>query len=51
VCGIGIYYFGLGILWCWTVLTLYILVYCVVFFVRYRSKVWESMRVIEKELG
>ena len=46
---IGIFYFGLGVLWCWAVLTLYILVYCGCLVIRYRSKVWESMRVIEKE--
>jgi MATE family multidrug resistance protein len=49
-CALGIYGFGLGILWCWTVMTLIVLAYCFVFFLRYRSKVWESMRVIEKEL-
>jgi len=50
ICGIGIYFFDLGIIWCWAVLTVYILVYCGVFFLRYRSKIWESKRVIEKEL-
>jgi MATE family multidrug resistance protein len=45
----GIHFFGLGILWCWTVLTMCVLVYCFCVILRYRSKVWESMRVIEKE--
>ena len=48
-CAIGIH-FGLGILWCWTVLTLVVLAYCICFSLRYRSKVWESMRVIEKDI-
>jgi MATE family multidrug resistance protein len=46
----GIYFFGFGVLWCWSVLTVIVLAYCVAFLLRYRSKVWESMRVIEKEL-
>jgi len=49
-CAVGIYYFGLGVIWCWTVLTFIVLAYCIAFWSRYRSKVWESMRVIEKEL-
>ena len=49
-CAAGISYFGLGILWCWTVLTLVVFAYCTCFAIRYRSKVWESMRVIEKEI-
>jgi MATE family multidrug resistance protein len=48
-CAVGIYYFGLGIMWCWSVLTARVLAYCVGCSLRYRSKVWESMRVIEKE--
>jgi MATE family multidrug resistance protein len=50
VCLIGVYFFGFGVIWCWSVLTVYILVYCGVFFLRYRSKIWESKRVIEQEL-
>jgi len=49
-CFIGIQFFGLGILWCWTVLTLYVVLYCFCLVLRYRSKIWESMRVIEKEI-
>jgi MATE family multidrug resistance protein len=47
---IGINCFDLGVLWCWTVLTLYVVVYLLCLALRYRGKVWESMRVIEKEL-
>jgi MATE family multidrug resistance protein len=49
-CVAGIYFFGLGVFWCWVVLTVDIFIYCIAFSLRYRSKVWESMRVIEKEL-
>jgi MATE family multidrug resistance protein len=49
-CAIGIYGFGFGIIWCWSVLTGLVLAYCIVFWLRYRNKVWESMRVIEKEI-
>jgi MATE family multidrug resistance protein len=49
VCWIGIHFFGLDVLWCWTVLTAAVFLYCVLFVLRYRSPVWESMRVIEKE--
>jgi MATE family multidrug resistance protein len=48
LCAAGIY-FGYGIIWCWTVLTLDVLVYCIAFSLRYRSRTWESKRVIEKE--
>jgi len=47
---IGIHYFGLGVLWCWTVLTLYVVAYWFCLMLRYCGRVWESMRVIEKEL-
>jgi MATE family multidrug resistance protein len=46
---VGIYFFGLGVLWCWSVLTVIVFAYCFIFSFRYRSSVWESMRVIEKE--
>jgi MATE family multidrug resistance protein len=49
-CFVGIYFLGLGILWCWTVLTIYVFAYSIIFWFRYRSNAWESMRVIEKEL-
>lgn len=49
LCAVGTKFFGLGIIWCWSVLTALVIVYCIGFSLRYRSKVWESMRVIEKE--
>ena len=47
---VGIYFFGLGILWCWSVMTVYVFIYCFCLILRYRNKVWESMRVIEREI-
>jgi len=49
-CAVGIYWFDFGVVWCWIVLTVLVLAYCLAFWLRYRSKVWESMRVIEREL-
>ncbi|MCL2744394.1 MAG: MATE family efflux transporter [Planctomycetaceae bacterium] len=50
LCYAGVRFFDLGIIWCWSVLTASVFVYLVVFGLRYRSKVWESIRVIEKEI-
>ena len=50
-CYMGIRFFGLGVIWCWIVLSAIVFAYCTAFVLRYRSKVWESMRVIEKELS
>ena len=50
LCAVGIYCFDLGVIWCWTVLTFIVLGYCLAFWLRYRSKIWESMRVIEREI-
>ncbi|MDR0521981.1 MAG: MATE family efflux transporter [Planctomycetaceae bacterium] len=47
-CWIGIWC-GLGIFWCWSMITAIVLAYCFSFWLRYRSRIWESMRVIEKE--
>jgi len=49
-CAVGVYGFCFGVVWCWTVLTFIVLAYCAAFLLRYRSNVWESMRIIEKEL-
>ena len=47
---VGIVLFGFGIFWCWAILTALVLAYSLIFSLRYRSNIWESMRVIEKEL-
>jgi MATE family multidrug resistance protein len=46
----GVHFFGLGVIWCWSVFTIVVVAYSAAFVIRYRSNVWESMRVIEKEL-
>ena len=50
LCFIGVRFFGLGLYWCWIVLTLWVLVSGVIFFVRFWQGHWKEMRVIEKEL-
>ncbi|MDR2762839.1 MAG: MATE family efflux transporter [Planctomycetaceae bacterium] len=49
-CLIGIQFFGLGLMWCWTILTLNVFIYFICFTLRFCGKKWESVRVIEKEL-
>ncbi|MDR2643984.1 MAG: MATE family efflux transporter [Planctomycetaceae bacterium] len=49
-CIMGIHFFGFGLMWCWLILTLGVFVYFVCFMLRFCSKKWESVRVIEKEL-
>jgi len=49
LCFVGIKFFGLGLYWCWSVLTLWVLVTGVIFFLRFRQGHWKKMRVIEKE--
>ncbi|GHT14371.1 MATE family efflux transporter [Planctomycetales bacterium] len=49
-CYIGVSFFGLGIIWCWIVVTAAVFVYLAAFALRYRSKTWETLRVIEQEL-
>ncbi|MDR2172380.1 MAG: MATE family efflux transporter [Planctomycetaceae bacterium] len=50
LCYIGINYFELGLMWCWSVITAIVFVYFAIFTLRFISKKWESIRVIEKEL-
>jgi MATE family multidrug resistance protein len=50
MCFVGIRYFDLGLIWCWIVLTANVFAYFIFFTLRFLSKKWESMRVIEKEL-
>ncbi|MCL2305191.1 MAG: MATE family efflux transporter [Planctomycetaceae bacterium] len=49
LCFIGIRFFGLGLYWCWIVLTLWVLLTGVIFFARFWQGHWKTMRVIEKE--
>jgi MATE family multidrug resistance protein len=50
LCYLGIYFFGYGLMWCWFILTINVLMYFIFFLLRFCGKKWESMRVIEKEL-
>jgi MATE family multidrug resistance protein len=50
LCFVGIRLLGLGIIWCWTILTLIVVIYFIFFTLRFCGKKWESARVIEKEL-
>ena len=50
LCFLGVRYWGLGVVWCWTVLTIDVFFYCLCFTLRFLGKKWEKMRVIEKEL-
>ncbi|MDR1479914.1 MAG: MATE family efflux transporter [Planctomycetaceae bacterium] len=50
LCFVGIKCFGLGLIWCWIVLTVNVFVYFAFFVQRFCGKKWESIRVIEKEL-
>ena len=47
---VGIAWFGLGVYWCWLVLTLWVIVSGVIFLLRFRGGKWQQMRVIEKDL-
>ena len=44
---LGIDRFHLGVYWCWTVLTLYICVMGVIFFIRFMRGKWMSMNLIK----
>ncbi|MDR1924926.1 MAG: MATE family efflux transporter [Planctomycetaceae bacterium] len=46
LCFIGVKFFGLGILWCWTVFTVGLVLYFVCFFIRFLKGKWEKIRVI-----
>jgi multidrug resistance protein, MATE family len=47
---IGIHWFGLGLYWCWTVITLWVCTFGMVYCVRFLHGRWRHMRVIEPEL-
>ena len=47
---IGIRFFGLGLIWCWIVITLWICTSGVIYLARYLQGRWRHMRVIEPEL-
>ena len=46
----GIHFFHFGLIWCWTVITLWICVSGVIYLLRFLQGRWRHMRVIEPEL-
>jgi MATE family multidrug resistance protein len=46
---IGVHRYGLGLLWCWTVITLWVCVLGLIYLGRFLQGRWQSMRVIEPE--
>ena len=46
---LGVRYFGLGLIWCWVVLTLWICALGLVYMGRFLQGRWQQMRVIEPE--
>jgi multidrug resistance protein, MATE family len=46
----GIHFFGLGLLWCWIVITLWVCVLGVIYCARFLQGRWRHIRVIEPEL-
>ncbi|MFZ1935160.1 MAG: MATE family efflux transporter [Thermoguttaceae bacterium] len=47
---VGIHFFGLGLIWCWIVITLWICISGLIYLARYVQGRWRHMRVIEPEL-
>ena len=47
---VGIEYYDAGVIWCWFVVTAWILVLGLIFMARFLQGRWKEMRVIEPEL-
>jgi MATE family multidrug resistance protein len=47
----GIYHLGMGLFWCWSVLTIWACMLDSLFFARFLHGRWKTMRVIEPELN
>ena len=47
---IGMHYFGAGLIWCWSMLTIYVCVLALSYFARYLHGKWQHMRVIEPDV-
>lgn len=48
-CYVGIKWYGLGLYGCWTIMTIWICVFALIFMVRFWSGRWKTKRVIETE--
>ena len=46
---LGVSYSGLGLLWCWAVVTVWIIALGVLYLARFLQGRWQTMRVIEPE--
>lgn len=49
-CLIGIFCFGMGVIGCWVVMTVFIFSMAFVFLIRFRGGKWKNMRVIEMKI-
>jgi multidrug resistance protein, MATE family len=47
---LGISYFGLGLMWCWIVITVWVILLGLIYFVRFLQGHWREMRVIEPDV-
>lgn len=47
MCAAGIYGFGLGILWCWIVLEIFVWTISLIYIYRYYGGKWKSMRIVD----
>ena len=48
---LGIHHFGQGLLWCWTLITLWVCSAGVIYLARFLHGKWRTMRVIEPEIA
>ena len=47
---IGINYFDLGLMWCWIVITVWVILLGLIYFARFLQGHWREMRVIEPDV-
>jgi MATE family multidrug resistance protein len=47
---IGIKYYGLGLYWCWIVITAWVILLGIIYFIRFLLGYWREMRVIEPDV-
>ena len=48
---LGIHYFGQGLFWCWTLITLWVCSAGLIYLARFLQGKWRTMRVIEPEVA
>jgi len=47
---LGVYFFGLGLFWCWTIISGWVCLLALIFFYRFRLGKWQNMHVIESDV-